>query len=104
MRLFHATYAKNLESIKLHGLNPKLGKRAWAISSSNEVYLSTNKIIARYYANKSDIVDKEGIVIIEIDYGQLNNEKLKEDTRAYERHKGKCFAYEGIIEPNKLRL
>ena len=99
MRLYHATYTRNLESIKSNGLHPKFGKRNWAISHPNEIYLSTSKRIAKEYANKT-LKEGDEIVILVVDYTKLNKRKLIIDYNAFERHKDKCFVYKDVVKPN----
>lgn len=106
MKLYHATYDKNFESILFNGLNPKLGKKCWSISDLNYVFLSSDPEIAKWYASEAKFVDKKDkkkIIVYEVDSESLDRSKLRRDTRAYERHRSKCYEYEGIIEYKKLK-
>ena len=106
MKLYHATYDKNFESILFNGLNPKLGKKSYPISDLNYVFLSSDPDLARWYAEQAKFVDKKDkkkIIIYEVDSESLDKSKLKRDTRAHARHQGKCYEYEGTIEYKKLK-
>jgi hypothetical protein len=106
MKLYHATYDKNFESILFNGLNPKLGKKSWRVSDLNYVFLSSDPDLAKWYAIAADLVNseiKKKILIYEVDSESLDRSKLKRDTRAQERHRSKCYEYEGTIEYKKLK-
>lgn len=106
MKLYHATYDKHWESIMRNGLNPSLGKKCWSTSDLNYVFLSSDPAISKWYAMNAKFVDKttkKKITIYEIDSETLDRSKLKKDTRSYERHRSKCYEYEGTIEYKKLK-
>jgi hypothetical protein len=106
MKLYHATYDKNFESILFNGLNPKLGKKSWRVSDLNYVFLSSDPNLAKWYAVAADLVNsetKKKILIYEVDSELLERSKLKRDSKAQQRHQGKCYEYEGTIEYKKLK-
>ena len=106
MKLYHATYDKNFESILFNGLNPKLGKKSWRVSDLNYVFLSSDPDLAKWYAKSADLVNsetKKKILIYEVDSESLERSKLKRDSKAQQRHQGKCYEYEGTIEYKKLK-
>ena len=80
MKLYHATYDKNFESILFNGLNPKLGKKSWRVSDLNYVFLSSDPNLAKWYAVTADLVNsetKKKILIYEVDSESLERSKLK---------------------------
>lgn len=106
MKLYHATYDKNFESILFNGLNSKLGKKSYSISDLNFIFLASDPKLAMWYASQADLVDKKDkkkIIIYEVDSESLDRSKLKRDTRSHERHRSKCYEYEGTIEYKNLK-
>lgn len=101
--LYHATYKKNLSSIKRNGLNPSKSFSMWSDSKRDRVYLAKDRDVAESYAETSEELpsgwseeDLEDIVVLLIDETLIDKEKIKLDENVIDND-GDTVEYIGVI-------
>lgn len=109
MKLYHATYKANLESILELGLGA-IQRKNWDISTDGVVCFSTDMDAAISYCETAEDVSDEvydsGIVCLEIDSEKLNDSLLFLDSNIlYEdEEEAECYCYRGIIAPEYCKV
>lgn len=83
--LYHATYQRNLESIKKHGLGGMVVKKSWEWSVDGVVCLAHDEYEAESYAECAEITEDDEslldeIVVLEIDTDELNKNLFHVDS------------------------
>lgn len=103
MVLYHATYRKNLKSIKEHGLGARQRKN-WDISESGVTYFTVDPSVAYSFCecaeNVSDATLDSGIIVFAVDTIYLDKSKVRIDSNIKDDIKSYC--YSGIIDPIHL--
>lgn len=105
-KLYHATYAQFLDSIKSNGLGNTKNKM-WTDSRHGVVYLANDPLVAESYAEESEWLDSlenvndylENIIILEVDITQLDKNKIIADRNVFveEGDENSTWEYHGII-------
>ena len=108
MKLFHATYWANLESIMEYGLGA-VQRKNWEISTDGGVCFADDIELAISFCECAEAVDEEvfesGIVCLEVDSGCLLEELLGVDPNwKDEENPEACFLYRGVVAPENLRV
>jgi hypothetical protein len=107
-KLYHATYKYNLPSIKRKGLDTRDVNSIWSDSKKGVIYLSDDPFVAESYAEIAEDIDDEiydsGIVILEIDLGDLDLSKLKDDENVKSDDPSRTYEYHGEIPFSSIRI
>lgn len=102
MWLYHATFRRNIASIREMGLGAKQ-KKNWDISMNNVVCLALDPAEANDYCecaeDVSDSVYESGIVVFAVNTKDLNRQRLMQDPNLRDVE---SYIYQGIIPSDKL--
>lgn len=104
MWLYHATFRKNIASIREKGLGGKHNKN-WDISMIGVVCLALDPNDANDYCecaeDVSDSVYESGIIVFAINTQDLDTRKLMQDPNIRDME---SYIYQGIIPAEKLYI
>lgn len=104
MVLYHATYRKNLKSIKEHGLGARQRKN-WDISESGVTYFTVDPSVAYSFCecaeNVSDATIDSGIIVLATDTNYLNTNNIVVDKNIKDPVM-LSYCYRGIVDPRHL--
>ena len=108
MKLFHATYKANLESILEHGLGAVQMKN-WDISVDSGVCFADDMYLSISFCETAENVDDEiyesGIVCLEVDSGCLLDSLLCLDPNWKDAENPEvCYLYRGVVAPADLKV
>lgn len=108
MKLYHATYRSNLESIFENGLGA-IQRKNWDISTVGGVCFADDMDLAISFCEAAENVDDDvfesGIVCLEIDSDALSEALLFLDPNFDDAwDSSACYLYRGIIAPADLKV
>lgn len=112
--LYHATYGKYWDDIKINGLKRNM-KKNWSFSGNKVIYLTNDPDIAESFAEMAEEIDEEllnDIIVLKIDMSALDKSKLKLDENITqegeefleEYSEPYSFQYYGDIPANLIRI
>lgn len=104
MKLYHATYTRNIPSIIANGLRP-CRKHNWnGYYLEGKVFLAFDPAVAEDYLTVSETYDGDPISILEIDSNDIDIDRIKYDwnNRCEIEADINSVAYEGIIRTFRI--
>lgn len=100
MKLYHATYTKNITSIAANGLRPCNKHNWYGYDLEDKVFLAFDPEVAEDYLTVADAYDGCSVSILEIDTKDIDIDKIEYDwnNRCEKEADINSIAYKGIIK------